>query len=46
MTFKKALWAALLVLAIIFIIIGVTGGGPQSMLAKAVTICMECVGLG
>ena len=36
----------LLVLAVAFIIYGFVSGGPAYVLAKAVKICTECIGLG
>ena len=43
------LWAvrgAVFVLAVVFIIIGIVNGGAHDVLAKAVNICQECIGLG
>lgn len=37
---------AIVVAGIVFIIIGVTNGGVEAIIAKAVAICTECIGLG
>ena len=37
---------AVLVLAIVFIIVGIFNGGMADVLGKAVRICTECIGLG
>ena len=36
----------LLVLSVIFIIYGVITGEVQTVLRKAINICMECIGIG
>ena len=46
MTRKGALWAALLAAAVALIALGVWNGGAADVLAKAVRICSECIGLG
>lgn len=46
MTRKKALWAALVAAAVLLILLGVANGGARDVFAKAVNICMECVGIG
>ena len=38
--------ALLLLLAAVLIIVGILAGQPDSVLAKAVRICLECVGIG
>ena len=38
--------AAVLVIAVILIVIGILNGGLEDVLAKGATICTECVGLG
>ena len=38
--------AALLVVSAVMILIGVTQGQAAQVLAKAVKICLECVGIG
>lgn len=42
----KALWAALFAAALVLIVLGVLNGGARDVLAKAVKICSECIGLG
>jgi hypothetical protein len=37
---------ALIAVAIVFIILGVSNGGMEDVLGKAVRICTECIGLG
>lgn len=45
--FKRNRWAAaLLVLAVVFLAIGVGRGEAETVYRKAVQICMECIGLG
>ena len=46
MTGKKVLWAALLIAALLLIILGIANGGAGDVLAKAVKICSECIGIG
>ena len=46
MTRKTALWAALFVAGLALVVLGVLNGGAQDVLAKAVKICSECIGLG
>ena len=46
MTRKSALWAALFAAAVLLIVLGVANGGARDVLAKAVKICSECIGLG
>ncbi len=36
----------IIVIAIVFIIVGVVAGGPQRVYQKAINICTECIGLG
>lgn len=38
--------AALIVVAVVLIVVGYTGGGFRDVLTKAVNICTECIGLG
>lgn len=38
--------AALYVLAVVFIVLGVMNGGLYDVLVKAINICTECIGLG
>ena len=37
---------AVLVVAIVFIILGVMNGGANDVLIKAINICTECIGMG
>ena len=37
---------ALIVLSVLMLIYGYRGGEAQIVLAKAIRICMECVGIG
>ena len=46
MTRKRVLWGALLCLALLLIAAGVYNGGCTDVLAKAVRICSECIGIG
>ena len=46
MTRKRALWAALFALAVLLIVLGVLNGGALDVLAKAIRLCSECIGLG
>ena len=45
MTGKQVLWAALFCAALVLIILGIYNGGALDVLAKAVRICSECIGL-
>lgn len=42
----RGLCWGLLALALALILLGVLNGGARSVLAKAVKICSECIGLG
>ncbi|MCR5760476.1 MAG: hypothetical protein K6F82_00500 [Sphaerochaetaceae bacterium] len=42
----RVLRIIVLVLSVAFIVIGLCGGGVNSVLNKAVKICTECIGLG
>lgn len=46
MTKKNVIRAALCVLAALFIALGIWNGGMRDVIAKAVRICMECIGIG
>lgn len=46
MTRKNVLRAVLIAAAVLFIVFGVLNGGARDVLAKAVKICSECIGLG
>jgi uncharacterized membrane protein len=43
---KKIGTAICLFLAILFLAIGISKEQPQSVLAKASKICLECIGIG
>ena len=43
---KSYVLAGLFALAAVLVIIGIVQGQPSQVLTKAVTICLECVGLG
>ena len=43
---KKTLWAALFGTGVLMTVLGVLNGGAQDVLAKAIKICSECIGLG
>lgn len=43
---KTYVLAGLFGLAAVMVIIGIASGDPGRVLTKAVTICLECVGLG
>ncbi len=43
---KLSLLCCVVILAIIFIILGIINGGMADVLNKAVNICRECIGLG
>lgn len=45
-TRKKALWAALVAAAVVLIVLGVANGGARDAMAKAVNVCLECIGIG
>lgn len=43
---KNAVRIVILCAAVVFIILGVSNGGMESVLGKAIKICTECIGLG
>ena len=43
---KQALWAALFLLGLTMVALGILNGGARDVLAKAIRICSECIGLG
>ncbi|MDD3221295.1 MAG: CD1871A family CXXC motif-containing protein [Lachnospiraceae bacterium] len=43
---RKWIRAGVMVLALVFIVIGVTRGEAATLFIKAVNICMECIGIG
>lgn len=45
MTRKKVLWVVLFAVAVVLIVLGVMNGGALDVLAKAIKICSECIGL-
>ena len=45
-TRKQALWAVLFCAGVLLIVLGVVNGGARDVLAKAVKICSECIGIG
>ena len=46
MTKRACLLAGLFLVAAIFTVVGIVSGEPAVVLTKAVTICLECVGIG
>ncbi|MCL2071370.1 MAG: hypothetical protein FWH07_03945 [Oscillospiraceae bacterium] len=38
--------AAFLIIGIVLIICGVVQGEPDEIMRKAVTVCLECIGIG
>ena len=44
--FRKRLRLGLLVLAVLFILIGIFNGSMKDVLIKAINVCSECIGLG
>ncbi len=44
--FGKTIQIALLSLAVLMIIAGVLANGHTEVMSKAVTICLECIGIG
>lgn len=43
---KKILLFAALAAAVGLILVGISAGQPREVLAKAIRICLECVGIG
>ena len=43
---KSIIAACLIALSLALIITGIITGQPADVLAKAVTVCLECVGIG
>jgi len=43
---RTCLRAALYGISLLFIVLGILNGGLKDVLAKAVKICTECIGLG
>ena len=46
MTKRRAAQAALAVCGLALLLLGAAQGGYQTTLAKAIRICMECIGIG
>ena len=46
MTKRSYLTIGLLVIALALIVLGIALGQPESVLNKAIKICLECVGIG
>lgn len=47
MTFiRKHIGKGILIVAVALIIVGVTQGGFRDTMAKAIRICLECIGIG
>ena len=38
--------AAAIVLGVLFVVVGILRGEPKEILAKAIRICLECIGIG
>ena len=43
---QQALWAALFILGLALVALGILTGGDRDVMAKAIRICSECIGLG
>lgn len=43
---KTTIGSIILLLAVVMIVFGVVRTEPQTVLAKAINICMECIGIG
>lgn len=43
---KKAVFCCVLALSLLLITVGLLSGQAELVLAKAIRICMECVGIG
>lgn len=46
MTRKRVLWLTLLAAAVLLTVLGILNGGVKDVLAKAIKICSECIGIG
>ncbi|MBR4728513.1 MAG: thioredoxin [Clostridia bacterium] len=43
---QRGLFFALLVLSAALIAVGCAQGQPAAVLSKAITVCLECIGIG
>ncbi len=43
---QRIITAALLVASVALIAVGIYSGEPLEVLSKAVTVCLECIGVG
>lgn len=43
---KKIVTAVLAAASVLLIILGILGGEPAEVYQKAMTICLECIGVG
>ncbi|MBR4434921.1 MAG: hypothetical protein IKS90_02355 [Clostridia bacterium] len=43
---KNLIFALLIIVSVGFIVLGIVNGGALDVLAKAVRICSECIGIG
>ena len=46
MKLRKIVTAAIIVLSVALIAVGIYTGEPAEVLQKAVNICLECIGVG
>jgi len=43
---KKKVWLILLPLGVLFVGLGIMQDGYRDTLIKAITVCLECIGIG
>lgn len=43
---KTPIWLGVFILGIAFLLLGIFRGEAEVVLRKAITICMECIGIG
>ncbi|MBR1830782.1 MAG: thioredoxin [Atopobiaceae bacterium] len=43
---RNFITVALLVVSLVLTVLGVAAGEPDTVLGKAVNVCMECIGIG